>query len=127
MKQQRSSRSREDAPVGSAFAPQVGASLADAVGKGAALFGRGFASMQQEGFRFLNQRFEDNMKAASEVGNCKSLPDLLAFQQRWLANMTRAYADEWHRYNLLMTDIVRGNGEVPEEDASARAARPRED
>jgi hypothetical protein len=41
--------------------------------------------------------------------------------------MTRAYADEWHRYNLLMTDIVRSNGEVPEQDAPARGTGPRED
>jgi hypothetical protein len=123
MKQQKVSQDRDDMPVGNPFGPAFSVSLADAVGKGASVFGRGFASMQQEGLRFMNQRFEDNIKAASEVGTCKNLPDLLAVQQKWLANMTRAYADEWHRYNVLMTDLVRGNGIVTPDATMARPSR----
>jgi len=127
MKQQKMSQARDDTPSDASFGNAFGASMADALGKGASVLGRSVAAIQQENLRFMNQRLEDNMKAASEIGNCKSLPDLLAFQQKWFATMTRAYADEWHRYNLLMTDIVRGNGELPIEDAPSRAARPRED
>jgi len=123
MKQQKVSQDRDDTPVGNPFGPAFSVSLADAVGKGASVFGRGFASMQQEGLRLMNQRFEDNIKAASEVGTCKSLPDLLAVQQKWLANMTRAYADEWHRYNVLMTDLVRGNGIATPDVTVARSPR----
>ena len=127
MKQQKVSHDRDEVPVGNPFGPSFSVSLADAVGKGASVFGRGFASMQQEGLRFMNERFEDNIKAASEMGSCKSLPDLIAVQQKWLAGMTRAYTDEWHRYNLLMTDLVRGNGAYQNVEAPSRTARPRED
>lgn len=126
MKQQKVSHDREEVPVANPFGPSFSVSLADAVGKGASVFGRGFASMQQEGLRFMNERFEDNIKAASEMGSCKSLPDLIAVQQKWLAGMTRAYTDEWHRYNLLMTDLVRGNG-LGASDAASTPSRRRDD
>jgi hypothetical protein len=120
MKQQKMSEARKETTVQAPFGGVFGASVGDALGKGASMLGRRIAAIQQENLRFMNQRLEDNMTAAS-------LPDLLAFQQKWFATMTRAYADEWHRYNLLMTDIVRSNGEVPEQDAPARGTRPRED
>jgi hypothetical protein len=127
MKQQKMSETHDATPLDAPFGNAFGASMAEALGRGASMLGRRIAAIQQENLRFMNQRLEDNMTAASEIGNCKSLPDLLAFQQKWFATMTRAYADEWHRYNLLMTDIVRSNGEVPDQDAAARGARPRED
>ena len=127
MKQQKMSEARKETTVQAPFGGVFGASVGDALGKGASMLGRRIAAIQQENLRFMNQRLEDNMTATIEIGNCKSLPDLLAFQQKWFATMTRAYADEWHRYNLLMTDIVRSNGEVPEQDAPARGTGPRED
>ena len=124
MKPQRMSQAREETPVDAPFGNVFGASVAEALGRGASVLSRSVAAIQQENLRFINQRLEDNMKAASEIGNCRSLPDLLAFQQNWFATMARAYADEWHRYNLLVTDIVRSNGEVRDEDTPAR---PRKD
>jgi hypothetical protein len=123
MKQQKLSQSTEHSPIAHPFGPGFSVSVADAVGRGASVFGRSFAAMQQESLRFMNQRLEDNMKVATEAGTCKSLPDLLALQQKWVATMTRAYADEWHRCNVLMTDIVRGNGVAPLNGAEGRTSR----
>jgi hypothetical protein len=112
MKQHKTNSQQDEIQPSNPFGPALSVSIADAVGKGASIFGRGFASMQQESLRFMNQRFEDNIKTAGEVGNCKTLPDLLALQQKWLAGMSRAYTDEWHRYNALMADLVRGDNHV---------------
>ena len=123
MKQQKASSPQDDVQPSNPFGPAFSVSLADAVGKGASIFGRGFASMQQESLRFMNQRFEDNIKTAGEIGNCKTLPDLLALQQRWLAGMSRAYTDEWHRYNVLMADLVRGDNPAATGVHAARGER----
>lgn len=84
--------------------------FADAFGRSASMVSRGLAAIQREGVRFMNKRLEDNMRVAGEMGSCKTLPDMLALQQKWIAGMTRAYADEWQRYNELMAEIVRGDG-----------------
>ncbi|MFN9163303.1 MAG: phasin family protein [Alphaproteobacteria bacterium] len=127
MKQQKTPAFREAEKAKTPFGPVPGATFADVVGRSASVPGRSISSMQQESVRFMNQRLEDNMKAASEIGNCKSLPDLMALQQNWFATMTRAYAEEWHRYTTLLSDIMRGDREVPDADSSAGATRARED
>lgn len=127
MKQQKTPAFREAVKAEVPLGPDLGATLADVVGRGASVFGRSVSSAQQESLRFMNQRLEDNMKAASEVGNCKSLPDLLALQQKWFATMTRAYAEEWHRYNTLLTDIMRGDGAMTGDDPDARVTPARQD
>ena len=123
MKQPKAISPQDDVQTANPFGPGFSVSLADAVGKGASIFGRGFASMQQESLRFMNQRFEDNIKTAGEIGNCKTLPDLLALQQKWLAGMSRAYTDEWHRYNVLMADLVRGNDQAASGEHLSRGER----
>lgn len=127
MKQTKTPEAREATTLDNPLAPPFTVSLVNAVGKGASVLGRSVASMQNESLRFMNQRLEDNMKAASEIGTCRSLPELLAFQQKWFATMTRAYAEEWHRYNVLLTDIVRGDGEAVDADQASRSGRERED
>jgi hypothetical protein len=102
MKQHRPSHFQEDMPV---------PPMAEAFGRGASVFGRSFATLQKEGVRFLNQRLEDNVKAAEEFGSCKSLPDLFAAQQKWFADATRAYLEEWQRCSELMSDMMRDAGE----------------
>lgn len=123
MKQHKTNSQQDEIQPSNPFGPAFSVSIADAVGKGASIFGRGFASMQQESLRFLNQRFEDNIKTAGEIGNCKTLPDLLALQQKWLAGMSRAYTDEWHRYNVLMADLVRGDNHVATGGTATRGER----
>ena len=85
--------------------------LADAFGRGASMVSRSIAVMQRESMRFMNRRMEENMKVAGEMGACRNLPDMLALQQKWIAGMTRAYADEWQRYNEIMAEIVSGDAE----------------
>ena len=99
MKHHKPSQFQEDTP----FATP----MAEVFGKGASVFGRNFQTLQKEGMRFLNQRLEDNVKAAETFGTCKSLPELLAAQQNWFAGMTRAYVEEWQRYGELMSGMMR--------------------
>jgi len=84
--------------------------FADAFGRGASVVSRSLAAMQRESVRFMNKRLEENMRVAGEMGACRNLPDMLALQQKWIAGLTRAYADEWQRCNELMAEIVRGDG-----------------
>lgn len=93
-----------------AFPAVFGATLTnpmtEALSKGASMYGRSFATLQKEGLRFAQQRLEDNMKAVEAFGACKSLPDLFAVQQRWFAEMTRAYSEEWQRCGELMSEAM---------------------
>lgn len=92
--------------------PTLAAPMA-AFGRGAFAFGRSFATLQQEGLRFLNQRLEENVKAAEEFGSCKSLPDLFALQQKWFADTTRAYVEEWQRCSDLMSGAMQDTTDEP--------------
>ncbi len=118
MKHHKPSQFHEDTPFTAPFATP----MTEAFGKGASIFGRGFATLQKEGLRFFNQRLEDNVKAAEEFGSCRSLPDLFAAQQKWFAGMTRAYAEEWQRYGELMSDMMRDASD----EATERRPRPDE-
>jgi phasin protein len=80
--------------------------LGDAMERGVSIFGNSMRALQRESMRFLTRRMEDNARAAQEFGSCKSFPDLLVMQQRWLADMTRAYSEEWARYGDLMTEAL---------------------
>jgi len=77
----------------------------NALEKSASVFGKGMRTFQEEGLKFFNRRMEDNAKAARNFATCKTLPDIFAAQQKWFADMTRAYSDEWTRYSELMTGI----------------------
>ena len=88
------------------------APMTEVIGKGAAMFGRNVATLQKEGLRFFNERLEDNVKAAEAFGACKTLPDLFAAQQNWLAGTTRAYMEELRRFGELMSDMVRDAGDA---------------
>jgi len=107
MKHNRPSQFHADTPFPAPFAPP----MTEAFGRGASMFGRSFTTLQKEGMRFFNQRLEDNVKAAEEFGSCKSLPDLFAAQQKWFADTTRAYLEEWQRCGELMSDMMREGGE----------------
>jgi uncharacterized protein HemX len=107
MKHQKPDQFHEETAFPSAFAAPV----AEAFGKGATMFGRSFTTMQKESVRFVNQRLEDNMKAVETFASCKNLPDLFAAQQKWFADMTRAYTAEWQRYGEMMTEMARENTE----------------
>ena len=120
MKHEKPPRAHEDLPFSAAFGSPIGSSFADALGKGASMFGRSFATMQKESMRFMTQRIEDNMKAVETFGACRSLPDLFAAQQRWFADMTRAYSEEWQRYSEMMTEMARENSE----DAETESRKP---
>lgn len=118
MKHHKPSQFQQDTPFAAPFATP----MTEAFGKGASVFGRSFATLQNEGLRFFNQRLEDNVKAAEAFGACKSLPDLFAAQQKWFAGMTRAYLEEWQRCSELMSDMARDT----DEEAAHRQPRPEE-
>ena len=120
MKHQRPPQPHEEIPIAFPLATPINASFAEAMGKGASLLGRSFATLQKEGLRFMNQRLEENLKAVESFGACRSLPDLFAAQQRWFADMTRAYTTEWQRYGELMSEMA------SEEAASAELGRSRQ-
>lgn len=108
MKHQRPSQFHEDAPIPPTFqAPMA------AFGRGASVFSRSFATLQKEGLRFLNQRLENNVKAAEDFSSCKSLPDLFAVQQKWFADATRAYVEEWQRCSELMSEAMHDATDEP--------------
>lgn len=105
MKHQRPSQFSEETSLPATFP------AAEAWSKGASIFGRSFATMQKEGLRFFNQRMEENMKVVEGFAACKSVPDVLAVQQKWFADMTRAYTEEWQRCSEMMSDMARENTE----------------
>ncbi len=103
-------------PFEAAFNGPMGGALE----KSASIFGKGVHTLQQESIKFMTRRFEDNMKAAEQFGACRSLPDFFAAQQKWFADMTRAYSEEWARYSELMTDALHD----AEPAGNGRAERP---
>ena len=114
MKHEKPPRAHEDLPLSTVFGSTMGSSVTDVLGKGASIFGRSFATMQKEGMRFAKQRLDDNIKAVEAFGACRSLPDFFAAQQRWFADMTRAYSEEWLRYSEMMTEMSRENSDEAE-------------
>jgi hypothetical protein len=80
-------------------------------------FGERMWKLQQESVRFMGERFEDNMKTLQRLTACKTLPDLLAAQQKWFADTAQAYGKEWGRCADMMTEAPdNGSGEGHEKD-----------
>lgn len=96
-----------------------------AVERGVSVFGHSMRVFQEEGMRFLTRRMEDNAKAVQDLGSCKSLPDFLAMQRRWFADMTRAYSEEWSRYSDIVSEALH-EGEKAVEEGSSQARRASE-
>ena len=114
MKHHKPPQPHEEFPLAYPFANATNNPLAEAMGKGASFFGRSFSTLQKEGLRFMNERIQENMKAAETFGACRSLPDLFAAQQRWFADMARAYTDEWQRCSALMSEMAQEKAEEGE-------------
>lgn len=87
-----------------------------AFGKNVSAFGERVLKLQQEGIRFMGERFEDNVKTLQRLSSCKSFPDLLAAQQKWFAETAQAYGEEWSRCSDLLTKTE--NGDDHDEGAS---------
>lgn len=128
MKHHKSTHASGDPAVSNPFQSALNGPMAEAMGRGASTFGRSVSTLQQEGMRFMTRRLEQNVKAIEQFGACKSLPDLLSAQQRWFAEMTRAYSEELARCGELMTEVLHENGgragngqEENKSDASHRA------
>jgi len=85
--------------------------------KSASVFGKGVRTFQEEGMRFFNRRMEDNAKTMRAFAACRTLPDVFAAQQKWFADMTRTYSEEWTRYGELVNGLVE---DEREEDAKAQ-------
>jgi len=102
-----------------ASASRLNGVMADAMERSVSIFGRSVQAFQQEGMRFLTRRIEHNAKAVQELGSCKSLPDLLVAQQRWFADMTRAYSEEWARYGDIVTEAMHESEKAADETKSS--------
>lgn len=127
MKSQKSSHVSENNDLSAAglSASRANGLLNVAVERSVSVFGHSVRAFQEEGMRFLMRRMEDNAKAAQELGSCKSLPDFLVMQQRWFADMTRAYSEEWARYSDIMSEAM-NEGEKTIEETSSRMRRTSE-
>jgi hypothetical protein len=88
--------------------------------KSASLFGKNMQTLQQESVRFVSKRIEDNLKTAQQLGACRSVPDFLAVQQKWFADMAHAYSQEWTRCSELMSEAMQGHEKVSNGDRPAR-------
>ena len=92
-----------------AFASARNGPVVEAMERHASLAGNNLRTLQEESLKFMTRRFEENTKTAQELGACKSWPEVFAVQQRWFADMTRAYGEEWMRCSELMTSALHGN------------------
>ncbi len=107
---------RRELAAANPFGSALNGSMAEAMERGASVFGTGMRTLQQESVKFMTRRFEDNVQAAKRFSACRSLPDVFAAQQKWFADMTHAYSEEWVRCSELMTDALQkdmrsaGNG-----------------
>ena len=80
--------------------------IKQALGKSTSLFNRSVKVMQEEGMRFAKQRLSENVKAVEMFAGCKTLPELVDAQQRWFADMTRSYSEEWTKYGKLINETA---------------------
>ena len=92
-----------------AFASVLNGPVVEAMERQASLAGSNLRAFQEESLKFMTRRFEENTKAVQELSACKSWPEVFAVQQRWFADMTRAYGEEWMRFSELMTSARYGN------------------
>lgn len=103
------------------FASAWNGSAAGAIEKSAAFFGKSMRALQQESIRFMTRRIEDNLKAAEQFGACRNVPDFLAAQQKWFADMTHAYSQEWARCSEIMAEAAHEDGgQAPAEPSGHR-------
>jgi len=86
--------------------------MTGAIEKSATALGQNMRSLQDEGVRFVTRRVEDNLRAAEQFGKSKSLPELFAAQQKWFADMTRAYSEEWAKCGELLSEAMQASAQV---------------
>ncbi len=87
------------------------------------LAGDNVRSLQQETLRFATQRLEQNTKAFQEIASCKSLPEVVAIQQKWFADMTRAYSEEWARCSEIFGSALHTSDSASRDTARERRHR----
>ncbi|MEQ1865522.1 MAG: phasin family protein [Micropepsaceae bacterium] len=124
MKHQKTTHANDDPVTANPFQSALGTPMAQAMGRGASVFGRSVSTFQQEGMRFMTRRLEQNVKAVEEFGACKSLPDLLSAQQRWFAEMTRAYSEELAKCGELMTEMLHDGNEETDDGHGSKQHEP---
>ena len=105
---------------GNPFASAWNDSAAGAIEKSTAFFGKSVRALQQESIRFMTRRIEDNLKAAEQFGACRNVPDFLAAQQKWFADMTHAYSQEWARCSEIMAEAAHDDAEPAPVERSER-------
>jgi hypothetical protein len=94
------------------------ASLNGPVGRGVTILEKSVRNFQQEGARFLSRRLEENSKLAAELAACREFPQLIATQQKWFANMAKAYSEEWVKYGQLFKDALEQELDEAEDEVS---------
>lgn len=104
------------------FPSALNGPVVEAMERQASLMSGSFRLLQEEGLQFMTRRLEENAKAAKEFTTCKSLPELFAAQQRWFAEMMRAYSEEWTRCGQLMSGALNPHQAQTDDDQRPRRA-----
>jgi hypothetical protein len=88
-------------------------SLANAMNHNRTLFEHTMRAWHQEALRFINRRLEENANAIEGCQDCDNLADLLALQQKWLAQAALDFYDESVRAGEAMRKLATENSEEP--------------
>jgi hypothetical protein len=81
-------------------------SLANAMTHNRTLFEQGVRAWHEEALRFINRRLEENANAIESCRECDNLADLLALQQKWVAQAALDLYDESVRIGETMQKLV---------------------
>jgi hypothetical protein len=81
-------------------------SLANAMNHNRTLFEQGVRAWHEEALRFINRRLEENAHAIESCQECDNLADLLALQQKWVAQAALDLFDESMRMGETMQKLV---------------------
>ena len=94
-----SARRRE--PLPRPMSSTLSDAFVSAFERGAQMFGENLRMYQDETVRFVTERLEHDTHLFEQLGQSRSMFDLLSLQQRWLSATTRAYSEEWMRLSRL--------------------------
>lgn len=81
-------------------------SLANAMNHNRTLFEQGVRAWHEEALRFINRRLEENAHAIESCQECDNIADLLALQQKWVAQAALDLYDESVRIGETMQKLV---------------------
>lgn len=98
-----------DAPSNFAFPfGSSEASISDAFDRNRAAVENTLHMLNSETLRFVGKRFEHTGQAIEECQDCKTFPELMAAQQKWVTDAVREYVEEGFRFGETMQKMLTG-------------------